>query len=346
MSSQKNETTDSSRKPFRYFVVAYGCLLLGSFFIGADGALFQVGLAASLFLVFLGIRSLPRIKTFNKGRSETRYTPPAPPPYQSRKQESKSPGINEIFESIKKSIEKSQAGKDPSKRINPATIFTFAFLGFLVFFFVIVFSIIDSDDDFSQEQFIVQTGDDYYNLGQYDSAYRYYKISLMLEPESQSAYRGLGNVKLAQEQYDSAMIYFDEALVRDPDDYVSRNGRALCYFFRKQYNESLNDSKYILARTDNFVDAFLMAADCFYAKELYDSAIAYYEPGYELGARSALLSHRMAYIYDMRGNIDKAIPFYEEAVSYDTTIVDIYRRLTEITTGDKQASYFKKIQQF
>lgn len=48
----------------------------------------------------------------------------------------------------------------------------------------------------------------------------------------------------------------------------------------------------------------------------------------------------MAYIYDTKNNYDKAIPLYKEALTYDTTVVDIYTRLSELIPGE-EGNYYR-----
>ena len=55
-----------------------------------------------------------------------------------------------------------------------------------------------------------------------------------------------------------------------------------------------------------------------------------------------MLCHIMAYIYDTKGDYAKAISFYQEALSYDSSIVDIYQRLGELIPGDDGNFYRTK----
>jgi hypothetical protein len=48
----------------------------------------------------------------------------------------------------------------------------------------------------------------------------------------------------------------------------------------------------------------------------------------------------MAYIYDTKGDNSKAIGLYQEALQYDSTIVDIYKRLGELLPND-EGNYYR-----
>jgi tetratricopeptide (TPR) repeat protein len=73
-----------------------------------------------------------------------------------------------------------------------------------------------------------------------------------------------------------------------------------------------------------------------------DDAITWYDKAYATGYRSAQLSHFMAYIHDVKGRYEKAIPFYRETLSMDSSRADIYTRLGEllITSNPEEALWF------
>ena len=48
----------------------------------------------------------------------------------------------------------------------------------------------------------------------------------------------------------------------------------------------------------------------------------------------------MAYIYDVQGNQEQAISFYQESLQYDTTMTDVYKQLGELIPGE-QGNYYR-----
>ena len=74
----------------------------------------------------------------------------------------------------------------------------------------------------------------------------------------------------------------------------------------------------------------LLLGDSYYEEKNLDSAYVWYDKAYDLGERSAELSHLMAYILDERGQTAEAINFYKEAVGQDSARIDIYKRLGEL----------------
>ena len=67
----------------------------------------------------------------------------------------------------------------------------------------------------------------------------------------------------------------------------------------------------------------------------------WYKNAYENGGiRTRALCHLMAYIYDTKGDYSKAIDLYKEALSYDSTVVDIYKRLGELLPNE-DGNYYR-----
>jgi tetratricopeptide (TPR) repeat protein len=84
----------------------------------------------------------------------------------------------------------------------------------------------------------------------------------------------------------------------------------------------------------------LLAGDCYYDQQRYDETLKWYLKAYNLGERGRNLAWNIAYIYDIKGNTGSAIPFYKETLDYDTTLVDIYRRLGELVPGE-DGNYYR-----
>jgi tetratricopeptide (TPR) repeat protein len=80
--------------------------------------------------------------------------------------------------------------------------------------------------------------------------------------------------------------------------------------------------------------------DSYYLQQQYDDAMIWYGNAYENGqVRSQALSHIMAYIFDTKGNYSRAIDLYKEALSYDSTVIEITKRLGELLPGEDGRFY-------
>ena len=50
----------------------------------------------------------------------------------------------------------------------------------------------------------------------------------------------------------------------------------------------------------------------------------------------------MAYIYDVKGKREKAISFYKETLLYDSSLLDVHKRLGELVVGEEGNYYRSK----
>ncbi len=86
--------------------------------------------------------------------------------------------------------------------------------------------------------------------------------------------------------------------------------------------------------------------DAYYTQVRYDEAMVWYERVYEEPTmRNRWLCHIMAYILDTKGNLAQAIPLYEETLRYDSSVVEVYDRLSELVAGEKRTWYKNKADQ-
>lgn len=215
--------------------------------------------------------------------------------------------------------------------------------GVLIFiasiFGVITISVLFSmgDDPPAASPFFI--ADQYYGAGQYDSARMYYRQALREEPSNVDALLGYGNALSALDDPDSAIILYDQALAIKPDFDIAQYNKGWVSYRRKDYSQAITALKTLLERNPAYYDAMQLLGDVYYEQHSYDEALPWYENAYSNGLRSNWLCHVMAYLYDVRGDTPRAIGLYQEALEYDSTITDIYRRLGELIPGDEGKHY-------
>lgn len=77
-------------------------------------------------------------------------------------------------------------------------------------------------------------------------------------------------------------------------------------------------------------NSLVLLGDSYYQEKNLDSAYVWYSKAYDLGERSSSLLHLMAYIKDTEGSTVQAVSYYKEAVGMDSSLTDIYVRLSEL----------------
>ncbi len=205
-------------------------------------------------------------------------------------------------------------------------------------FLAIILGVIFGDDSavFSDEELMAR---DYYYAGQYDSALYHYKLALKEEPDNTYILVETGNCYLYLNRSDSALWHYNRVLELDPGNLDATHNRGLAYYQQKKYREAIDAAQQVLVSNPSHVDALLLAGDSFYTQTQYDSALVYYVEAYNLDYRTAILTHIMAYIYDVKGNTQQAIALYRETLQQDDSITDVYVRLGELLPGEEGQEY-------
>ena len=250
--------------------------------------------------------------------------------------------FTEKMQSMRRSNAQTEMATSPSSAGGKKVIMlASAFIGgvFVIIIAAVFFTGGNDSSESDNKFFLKQEGDAYYYQGEFDSAYVMYQRGIALDDQFVDGYYGIGRVKAGNKQYDSALYYYDRVLALAPERYEAAYGKAWVFYDQQNNSRSLQELRYIFNKTDEYQDAFLLAGDNHYTTGQYDSAIMYYEGAYNLGSRSKELLNIMAYLYDVKGKQETAIAFYEETLQYDSTLLDVYKRLGELVQGEKGNYY-------
>jgi tetratricopeptide (TPR) repeat protein len=320
--------TPNASRSKTYFLLGTAFMAVMGLVWSVDDSFIYFAFAFAVYFFFMGFYTRPQATGNNYSKHQT-----------------KNQTGDSDFETLFKSFTQQSGSRSTTRPAStPGTnigkiigaIFTFMFFGFFVVVFAVIFF---ADDETTAGYFDIDTAEAFRQSGQYDSAEVYYQKVLTKDPENDNALAGYGFVFYAREKYEEAERYFNKALDRNQDNTEARYGKGLIYFNRKSYSESAKQARIVLSSNPNDEDGLLLAGDSYYLQNRYDSALFFYETGYANGIRTAGLSHVMAYIYDTQKKYDKAIPLYQEAISFDESRTDIYTRLGELIPGPEGEQY-------
>jgi tetratricopeptide (TPR) repeat protein len=240
------------------------------------------------------------------------------------------------YSTLKKSFSQPKASSSAVRPMVPLIILA-VFAAFFLFLVGSIFS--SSDSDFESPDYFTRA-EQQYSQGEYDSAYINYRRAWKDEGSAE-AMVGYGNVLAYRQQYDSAVVMYDKAFVIDPEYLPAPYAKGAMFYNLQRYNEAIALMDPLLQENTDYYNGMLLMGDCYYALNQFDNAIVWYANAYEKGGmRSSALCHLMAYIYDTKGDNSKAIGLYQEALQYDSTIVDIYKRLGELLPND-DGNYYR-----
>lgn len=338
METERPLNTDSAKKKARIcFVMASIFLVAMALFWSVDASIVYISLGAACFFLFLGFYSNPAKKD-TSGSYKKSYS-------QKKKDFEAKPSVTDSFKNIIqwKKFEFSSGGgfsiQGPGRKFVAVIAISF----FVIFMTSILVTIFSSGSGSYDALSYYSAAEQHYLSQEYDSAYINYKKALRLDPEYEEAILGYGNVLVVRNERDSAIIMFDKALEINPDYKEAAYNKAAAFYDQKKYNEGIALLTPLIDANPDYYNAMLLLGDCYYTQNKFDEALPWYENAYQNGdVRSRILCHIMAFIYDSKGEYDKAIGLYQEALSYDSSIVDIYQRLGELIPGENGNFYRAK----
>jgi len=318
-----------------YFTI--GCLFLFAMalFWSVDSSIVYMCLGAACFFLFLGFNNRPVQNSSQSSRTSYR---------QAEREGHTSTGS--FADSLKNLFQRTreqphgQPADAMAKGRKIALIVGATF--FIIFTLPIVATIFGSDASYDSLRYY-EEAQQYYAVQEYDSAYLNYKRALEMEPLYAEAMVGMGDVLVARSERDSAILMYDKALEINPAFKEATYKKALAWYGQKKYNEGIGILVPLIEAQPDYYDAKWLLGDCYYTLNKYDEAIVWYEDVYQNGGlRSSNLCYVMAYVYDTKQQYDKAISLYQETLTYDSTIADIYKRLGELIPGDEGNIYRTK----
>lgn len=249
-----------------------------------------------------------------------------------------------FWDDVKKLFRNPGATHDSRQRVSKLVSFVIAGSVGLIFF-IIVLSVVFSDDSPDSAELRQQASDLYYRQA-YDSAAYLYGKAIQADPEDADLYLERGNAFLYADKADSALLDYNRALELRPSFKEANYNRGLIYFNRKQYRNAINEIKKAVETDPEYMDAMVLIGNSFYNSSQLDSAMVWYERASAKGYKEASVSHIMAYIYDKKANTKLAIVYYKEALSLDPARTEINTRLGELIPGDEGEEYRQKAAQY
>ena len=337
-SANRNAAEKKSRI---FFLTGYAFLYGMALFWSVDASFVYIFLGIACFFLFLGFYSRPRPVVRMESRTQKSQ-------YQREYQTQREyPGATESVEDkIKKIFQRkfSATQTHPTDAMAKGRKIAMAIgIGFFVLFAVPFVVALFGSNDFAESRFYYSLAQNHFETQQYDSAYTEYKRAFTLDPEYAEAMVGYGRVLSVRNERDSAIQIFDRALAINPDYGEATYRKAQVWYDQKKYSEAAGILTPLLIDEPQNFDAMLLMGDCYYAQDNYVDALAWYENAYQNGGmRGSILCYLMGYMYEIKQENQRAIELYQEALTYDDTIADIYERLGRLIPGDEGNAYRAK----
>ena len=150
----------------------------------------------------------------------------------------------------------------------------------------------------------------------------------------------LGNSAFDTNRFDSALLAYDKALAINSENPEVQYKRGLIFYYQKKYDQAAQTLTSLFESDPTYFLALQKLGDVYYDQKRYDDALKYYEQAYANGIRNNWICYVTGYLYEEKGNKEKAISLYKEALSYDSAVVDIYSRLGTLLPGT-EGNFFR-----
>ena len=337
---EKDTNSSSNGGPFKskaYFIIGYIFLMAMALAWSVDPSIVYIFFGIAVFFLFLGVYSRPSRTKFQE-------------PFKSTSNQSGAPSakFSDIFAAI---FHQAHTGPTPKPKTftrqstpeDNRRLVSFVIAGvFIMFFVFFIGSVFFSSSDSGNDSVLYfQTAEQNFWNENYDSAYLNYRKAWKADDQYVEAMVGYGRVLSIRNEQDSAMIMFDQALAINPDYKEAGYNKAWIYFGQQKFNESVGVLTPLLQANTDYYDAMLLIGDSYYELKQFDDAMIWYSKAYENESiRTRALCHVMAYIHDTKGNYSNAVGLYKEALRYDSTVVDIYKRLGELLPNE-DGNYYR-----
>jgi Tfp pilus assembly protein PilF len=128
----------------------------------------------------------------------------------------------------------------------------------------------------------VGVGDEHSGAGRYQEALDAYRKALDVDPDSVTAYNGIGVVSTRMKRYDEAVASYDQALRRDPDSAWTRSNLGLAYLEMRKYPEAIETLRQAVKSMPDLSVAHLNLGIAYAKTEQYRAAAASYQEAIRL----------------------------------------------------------------
>jgi len=128
----------------------------------------------------------------------------------------------------------------------------------------------------------VTVGDERTEAGRYQEALDAYRKALDADPDSVTAYNGIGVVSTRTKQYDEAVASYGKALTRDPDSAWTRSNLGLAYIDMRRYPEAIKTLRQAVKSMPDLSIAHLNLGIAYAKNEQYREAAASYQEAIRL----------------------------------------------------------------
>ncbi|MHA1217116.1 MAG: tetratricopeptide repeat protein [Candidatus Heimdallarchaeaceae archaeon] len=171
--------------------------------------------------------------------------------------------------------------------------------------------------DPKNEKILMQIGDTYLDLDNYDRAEDYFRSVTKINEENLQAWFQLGKTLEAKQDFIQAIDSFSKVIELDPDNVLGFFNLANIYASLANIEEAIRYYEECLSRDSSFLEASMSLASLSWASKDYDKANAYLEDALRYNKAEARLYRMLGDISEDLGEEEKALDYWEKALELE-----------------------------
>jgi SpoVK/Ycf46/Vps4 family AAA+-type ATPase len=167
-----------------------------------------------------------------------------------------------------------------------------------------------------------QSGNDYYEKGDYDKAIENYNMAILLNPVFSEAYfnRALSYYQL--KNFDKSIADYTKSMELDPQNPIIYNNRGDAFYRKQDFQSAVKDYDKAIQLNPNYLKAFYNRGLSYASIEEYEKAVEDFTKVIKLKADFAEAYHLRGLAYEYAGTISSAIVDYEKALELNPELTE------------------------
>src|SRR5512143_42059 len=167
-----------------------------------------------------------------------------------------------------------------------------------------------------------QSGNDYYEKGDYDKAIENYNMAVLLSPVFSEAYfnRALSYYQL--KNFDKSIADYTKSMELDPQNPIIYNNRGDAFYRKQDFQSAVKDYDKAIQLNPNYLKAFYNRGLSYASIEEYEKAVEDFSKVIKLKPDFAEAYHLRGLAYEYAGSIANAMADYTKALELNPELTE------------------------
>ena len=191
-------------------------------------------------------------------------------------------------------------------------------------------------------ELLIQQARHHHSKGQFDEAIKCYKAALQLNPDSDKAQHGLGNLLREQGQLQEALPLIQQAIIMQPGIAEYHNTLGMLFQQNREFDKAILFHRRALDIDPRYAAAFCNLGVALKNTGHIEDAIKAYQSALAINPNLAEAYNNLGNLLRFSGNLDQAKAYLEQALKIRPNYPDAQRNLQELLAVEKPSTQANK----